>query len=110
VITLDPTPEGEAHVMGGGRVENDENGLKSSRLPRGRGIRGVRLTVSGSPESPLQMLLLNVTGLKLGSWMDGYVPPAEVEMTEACELTRGMVRTLKPEAMLDSDDWRRVLE
>ena len=71
MITLDPTPEGEAHVMGGGRVENDENGLKSSLLPRGRVIRGVRLTVSGSPESPLQMLLLNVTGLRLGSWMDG---------------------------------------
>ena len=95
--------------MGGGSVENDENGLKMNLLPRGREIRGNKLTVSGSPESPLQRLLLNVTGLRLGSWMDGYVPPAEVEMTEACELTRGMVRTLKPEAMLDIDDWRTVL-
>jgi hypothetical protein len=30
-------------------------------------------------------LLLNVTGLRLGLRMDGYVPAAEVEMTEACE-------------------------
>jgi hypothetical protein len=30
-------------------------------------------------------LLLNVTGLRSGFWMDGYVPAAEVEITEACE-------------------------
>ncbi len=86
-MTLDPTPEGEDHVMGGGNVENDEKGLKSNLLPRGRGNLGEKLTVSCRPESPLQrlLLLLNVTGPRLGSWMDGYVPPAEVEMTEACE-------------------------
>jgi len=73
--------------MGGGSVANDENSLKCNLLPRGREIRGDKLTVSASPESPLHMLklLLNVTGLRLGFWMDGYVPAAEVEMTEACE-------------------------
>jgi hypothetical protein len=85
VITLDPTPEGEDHAMGGGSVANDENVLKCNLLPRGRGIRGEKLTVSATPESPLQRLLLNVTGLRMGFWMDGYVPAAEVEMTEACE-------------------------
>jgi hypothetical protein len=87
VITIDSTPEGEDHVMGGGSVANDENSLKCNLLPRGMEIRGDKLTVSASPELFLQRLklLLNVTGLRLGFRMDGYVPAAEVEMTEACE-------------------------
>ena len=79
--------------MDGGSAEKDENGLKSNLLPRGREIRGDKLTVSARPESPLQRL--KVTGLKLGSWMDGYVPLPEVEVTEPrmfLEWTRGMSR------------------
>ena len=82
--------------MGGGDVENDEIGLKMNLLPTGREIWGNKVTVSGRPESPSQrLLLLNVTGLKLGSSMDGYVPLAEVEVTSGrflLELTSGMSR------------------
>ena len=81
--------------MGGGDVENDEIGLKMNLLLRGREIWGNQVMVSGRPESPGQRLVLNVTGLKLGSSMDGYVPLAEVEVTSGrslLELTSGMSR------------------